>query len=311
MGIDSQAKVLLVDDSPENIHILGTILQCDCRVFFATDGKRALALAEKESPDLILLDVVMPEMDGYDVCRALKETDSTRNIPVIFVTAKDDEQDEALGLKLGAIDYIVKPYRAAIVRARVRNHLMYKKQRDELERLSTIDALTQLPNRRRFDAGLATEWGRATRSQTPLSLLMVDVDYFKPYNDTYGHPAGDECLRQIGVALRNTLRRPGDLAARIGGEEFVCLLPDTDLVGARITAERVRRSIEALKLQHGPSNVSDWVTVSVGAVATIPSRHLNPEALLKAADAYLYRAKEKGRNRVDCGTLAEGPTAVG
>ena len=308
---DSQARVLLVDDSPENIQVLGTILQSDYRVFFATDGKRALSLAQNESPDLILLDVVMPEMDGYAVCRALKQDDSTRDIPVIFVTAKDDERDEAMGLKLGAIDYIIKPYSAAIVRARVRNHLMYKMQRDELERLSTMDSLTQLPNRRRLQSALSTEWGRGTRSQLPLTLLMIDVDQFKLYNDTYGHPAGDECLYRIATALRGALRRPADLVARAGGEEFVCLLPETDLVGARITAQRILKCIMELKLPHSASSISDWVSVSIGAAVTIPSRHLKPDTLIKVADECLYRAKDNGRNRVECEALprSDGTTS--
>lgn len=298
MDSSTLQSILIIDDTPSNIEVLSGVLEEGPEILFALDGQEGLEIASNQFPDLILLDILMPGMDGYEVCRRLKAEPRTRNIPVIFITAMDHEEDEAHGLEIGAIDYITKPISPAIVRARVRNHLELKRYRDFLEELSTTDGLTGIPNRRRFDAGLEQEWRRARRSSSPLALIMFDVDYFKAFNDHYGHLAGDDCLRDVARVLASVPRRPADLIARYGGEEFVCLLPQTDEEGARLVAERVRLGVEARAIPHCRSRASGFVTVSAGAVSMMPDSAQLPEVLVQNADARLYQAKEMGRNRV-------------
>ncbi|MEO6423749.1 MAG: diguanylate cyclase [Candidatus Nitrotoga sp.] len=237
-----RATILLVDDVPDNLSVLSSILREDYRIQLATSGAKALALAAARSPDLILLDVMMPEMDGYEVCKRLKANSDTCDIPVVFVTARNQSEDEELGLTLGAIDYIHKPLSPPIIKARVRNLIALKLKTDVLKRLSFMDGLTQVANRRRFDDMLGNELRRAIQQQHELSLLMMDVDYFKLFNDHYGHGLGDQCLTQIAQAIQAEVKRPMDLLARYGGEEFVVLLPETDLEGACIVAESLRNA---------------------------------------------------------------------
>jgi diguanylate cyclase (GGDEF)-like protein len=265
----------------------------------ALNGPAALRIAASENrPDLILLDIVMPDMDGYEVCKALKGNDLTRDIPILFITALSDAEDEAKGLELGAIDYITKPVRTAIVQARVRNHLALKTHQTMLEELCSIDGLTCIPNRRRFDETLQQEWSRCSRTSQPIALIMVDIDFFKAYNDTYGHVAGDECLKMVAQTLHCALRRPGDLAARYGGEEFVVLLPETHLDGAIRVAELLRQEIAELAMPHPRSTAADQLTVSMGVAGTMPSPGTLPGALVTAADKALYEAKKSGKNRI-------------
>jgi diguanylate cyclase (GGDEF)-like protein len=292
--------VLIVDDQPANIHALGKLIKDEYQILAATSGAKALEIARGENPpDLILLDVMMPEMDGYEVCRRLKADEKTNTIPVIFVTARDSAQDEEMGFSLGAVDYISKPFNPTIVRARVKNHMNLKIKTDMLEKLSMQDGLTHIPNRRFFEETLGKEWARATRNGLPLSLVMMDIDNFKAYNDNYGHGAGDECLQHVARALKNALTRPMDLVARYGGEEFVALLPETDAQGAKHVGEGLRSAVQGLGIPHEYSETSARVTISIG-VAT-HSRETSREsalALQQAADQALYRAKEKGRNQV-------------
>jgi diguanylate cyclase (GGDEF)-like protein len=290
--------VLIVDDAPSNLAILTETLRGEFDVRIATSGPEALRLVAETPPDLILLDIIMPEMDGYEVCRLLKATPSTSTIPIIFLTAKGDVADETLGLAIGAVDYIVKPVSVPIVQARVRTHVELKRRGDILENLSMRDGLTGIANRRRFDATLARAWRQSLRGATPLSLIMADIDHFKAYNDTYGHLAGDECLRAVALTLAGTLKRPGDLAARYGGEEFAMVLEDTTMVGARHLAESMRQAVQALGLEHRGSKASNLVTVTLGAATTVPKPEQDPEALLALADHKLYEAKLAGRNRV-------------
>jgi diguanylate cyclase (GGDEF)-like protein len=291
--------VLIVDDTPTNIQVLAESLADDYRLQVATSGMAALQVVKKQGPpDLILLDVMMPDMDGYEVCRRLKEDPKSSNVPVIFVTAMSDTADEERGLRVGAVDYIAKPFHLPIVKARLQNHIRLKLMADMLESMVWLDGLTGIPNRRRFDEALKTEWKRAQRAGATLSIIMADVDHFKNYNDQYGHGAGDACLKRVASELVASVTRAADMVARYGGEEFVLLAPETDLDGARVLAEQLRTGIEKLRLPHEYSEVSPWVTLSVGYASIVPGKQGKAAALLHEADNMLYYAKRLGRNRV-------------
>lgn len=292
-------KILVVDDVPVKRQLLARLLQKDYSVLEAENGATALHMAFEHRPDLILLDVMMPDMNGYEVIRHLKNDARTAQIEVIFITGLDSPEDEARGLKVGASDYISTPFDAEVVRARVALQLRTLQQRRILEALAHVDELTAIPNRRCLDRTLRAELSRAGRSGQPISLAMLDVDHFKQYNDHYGHGMGDRVLQAIATVLHDGLQRPGDLAARYGGEEFVLVLPDTPLSGACAVARRLLQAIEALQIRHECSPVSPHVTVSIGVVSTAGLYPLiTPEALMSRADACLYLAKAEGRNRV-------------
>jgi diguanylate cyclase (GGDEF)-like protein len=291
-------KILIVDDVTNNIEILLGALERDYDTQFATSGAEALDLIENEKPDLILLDVMMPGMDGYEVCRRLKDAPTTQNIPIIFVSARDAVQDQERGFNLGAVDYITKPYELSILRARVRTHVTLKRKSDLLEALVSLDGLTGIPNRRRFDETLKSEWRRAIRERIPLALIMADVDQFKNYNDFYGHGSGDDCLREVAQCLMEAVQRPGDLAARYGGEEFAAILPDCDSNGAYYVAERFRNLVAERGIAHVRSAVAPHVTISAGVAARVPVLNESSDDLLKQADQALYQAKWNGRNQV-------------
>ncbi|TAN47009.1 MAG: diguanylate cyclase [Methylococcaceae bacterium] len=296
---DKKPLVLIVDDSPLNIQVLGEALRADYRLKVASNGALALQLAaDQDAPDLILLDIMMPDLDGYEVCKRLKDNDVTKNIPVIFVTAKNTGEEMTKGFALGAVDYIVKPFYTPVVLARVRTHVNLKLKAELLESLVMRDDLTGIPNRRYFNEAYDTEWKRAQRAGDWLAVIVMDVDHFKDYNDNYGHGLGDVCLRKVATALAFSVARPGDLVARYGGEEFSAILPKTDLVGARDVAERFRAGVEAVRIAHSHSKASAVVTISVGYAAAIPANSLTPPELLGVADRMLYRAKRGGRNCV-------------
>jgi diguanylate cyclase (GGDEF)-like protein len=292
-----RTKILLVDDQPLNIQVLYQAFSADHELCMATSGAQALQVCASQHPDLILLDIEMPGMDGFEVCRRLKADVATREIPVIFVTAHIDDEAQMRGLDLGAVDFISKPINIQIVRARVNIHLTLKAQADLLRRWAYIDGLTGVHNRRYFDERLNTEWDRAVRNAAPLSVLMLDVDFFKRYNDHYGHQAGDECLRQVAQALDGGLKRPADLLARYGGEEFVCLLPDTDLLGAKQLAEQLGARVADLQLEHADSAVAAFVTISVGVCCKPAGMQGSAVEVLGQADAQLYLAKQRGRKQ--------------
>lgn len=295
----TKQRILIVDDEKFNRQILSELLLPDYEVFLAKNGEQAIERARATpSPDLILLDVLMPGMDGYEVLRCLRADERTRDIPVMFVTGMSEADDEAKGLDMGAVDYVSKPFRSAVVRARVRNHMNYIWHRKQLERDVFIDSLTGIHNRRSFDQTLDTEWKRATRHGKQLSVAMVDIDYFKQYNDTYGHGAGDDALRQIAKAMLKIVTRSGELIARYGGEEFVVLLPEVGPGEAAQIAKRIRHSVEALGINHEKSSVAPVVTISVGGVSTIPCIDSKVADLLALADEQLYLAKRAGRNMV-------------
>lgn len=289
--------LLIVDDEPTNVRVLAEILQNLYQLRFATNGAKAVEIATSQRIDLILLDVIMPGTNGYDVCRQLKASNDTQRIPIIFVTSLDDVEDETQGFALGGVDYITKPVSPPIVRARVKTHLALKEQADLLEQLSMVDALTKIPNRRRFEQVFQRELSSAGRTGAWFSLMMLDVDYFKQYNDTFGHTRGDDCLREIAMALELTFSRPTDLVARYGGEEFAVVLRETDFGGCCTLVERVHENIRKLELSHPGSEVADSVTVSIGTVSLVPDQVKTATQLIAEADELLYQAKQEGRKK--------------
>jgi two-component system cell cycle response regulator len=428
--------ILIVDDAPANLGMLRTMMtQQGYQTFVATSGERALSIARRVQPDLILLDVVMPGIDGFETCRKLKEHPATEHIPVIFMSARSETDDIVAGFDIGAADYIGKPLRMAEVCARVRAQLQMRDtseaQKEQAERLrrivngmdeglmiveadgriqysnpacerylgygpselagrslpdllgaalaqeyldyfaacatdpaavhgagarevlirhndgalramdltlspmaageplfigllhdithhkrsetalqhaAMVDQLTQIANRRRFDDFLDKEWQRALRSSQPLSLIVLDVDHFKLYNDALGHAAGDLCLQKVAAALQSRALRTTDLAARYGGEEFVLLFAETTLDTALVLAESIRALVESLHLPHPGSPTSEWLTVSIGVASIVPTQFDRIEQFFVAADREMYAAKAAGRNRV--GPIGNRPPPV-
>jgi diguanylate cyclase (GGDEF)-like protein len=291
-------QVLVVDDVPDNATVICHVIKDLCDLLVAHTGEEALTLARQHQPDLILLDIRMPEMDGFEVCRRLKADLETAHIPIIFLTALTEPHSEELGLNLGAVDFVTKPFRPPVLKARVRTHLEIAHQRRMLQLLSHSDGLTGVANRRFFGAQLAREFLRLQRLAQPLSLVMIDVDHFKAYNDHYGHLVGDECLGQLAQAIQGALHRPGDLLARYGGEEFVCLLPHTALDGAVLVAQGIVDALRALALPHAASPLGSTLTVSMGVACMSPSPSNSAQQLLADADRRLYLAKNAGRDRI-------------
>ena len=306
-------SILLVDDDPGAIQLMGRILSGVGQLRFATNGEDALRLARAWAPDLILLDAEMPGMSGFQVCAALKAEPALADVPVIFISSHTEAAFEVAGFKTGAADFIAKPVSPALLFARVKTQLRLKYMADELRHISTTDFLTGVANRRGFDDLLEREWLRARRAGDPVTLLLIDVDNFKLYNDHYGHPSGDACLRSVAQALAGLSQRPADLVARYGGEEFVLLLPRTPRAGAEHVAHRILDAIAALDIPHAASPTAGHVTVSVGVACydAASACWTNPSAdfrstdglgarcsagdLLQAADRALYAAKRAGR----------------
>ena len=295
---EPQARILVVDDELINIELISDIFGEDHEVLFATEGLRALEIAATAKPDVILLDVMMPGMDGYEVCRQLKAERLTEGIPVIFISALNDEEAETWGLLIGAVDYVTKPFRPAVVKMRVNNQIELKHARELLTRLAITDGLTGLANRRHFDDTLELEYARHARSGAELSLILLDIDHFKLFNDTYGHVSGDDCLRQVARSIDSIIVRTTDLSARYGGEEFVCVLPETGQIAAVAIAEKIRQSIMALSIPHSASSVADCVTASIGVVTTRCEQGKSVLNIVAQVDEQLYAAKSGGRNRV-------------
>jgi len=292
-------KILIVDDNKQNIEMLMAIFKQQYKIAAAVNGERALKIAQSDAPpDIILLDILMPGMDGYEICRRLKADTATQGIPIIFVTAVSEVMDEAQGFELGAVDYITKPFHPPIINARVSMHLKLKRKQELLEQYAFIDSLTEIPNRRRFDEVIRKEWRRAGRSGKPMALVMIDIDYFKQYNDTYGHGQGDRCLRQVARAIASMMQRAGDFAARYGGEEFAVVLPYTSLAEAMDFAHRISRHINSLNIAHSQSSVADHITISIGVASADPQQSLDSAQIVEAADSAMYQAKKTGRNRI-------------
>ena len=292
-------KVLIVDDSILSRKLLETALSETYEVVCAASGEEALdIIGSKSPPDLILLDIIMPKINGFEVCERLQKNQATKDIPVIFLTSLSEHEDEAYGLGLGAIDYITKPFSIPIVKAKIKNYLALKYHQDVLKKHTDLDQLTKIPNRRHFDETFSIEAGKARRYRTYLSLLLIDIDHFKQYNDTYGHLEGDRCLQEIATTLKRSLKRSSDFIARWGGEEFVCLLPNTDSAGACQVAQKLKEAICLKRIPHESSPVLDVVTVSIGVVTSEPENSDSLGNLMQLADIALYQAKDAGRNRI-------------
>jgi diguanylate cyclase (GGDEF)-like protein len=291
--------LLIVDDENISIKVLVDILGPGYTIYTAASGQNAIEKAKECNPDLILLDIMMPDVDGYHTLSELKKCEETSKIPVIFITGLDSDEDEEKALSLNASDYITKPINPMIVKLRVRNQIQIVNQIRTIERLSLIDQLTGIPNRRSFDDRLQMEWKRAKREQTPISLLMIDLDKFKHINDTYGHQQGDIVLQAVVVTLQQAFRRPADFAARWGGEEFIILLPNTPMLGAMSLAERIRTDVEKMEIPYY-EGVIIKLTVSIGVNSIIPEQNSSINAFISNADKALYAAKDAGRNKVIC-----------
>jgi len=318
--------ILIVDDSRDSRRLMEILLKSAGYedVLTASSAQEAYGFFPPDEPDrhenidLILMDIVMPDIDGIEACRQIKMTQAA-DVPIIMVTAKTDKEELNMAFAAGAMDYLTKPVDRVELVARVRSALKLKQETDRrrareldllkvtkqlaeanetLKQLSLRDGLTGVANRRHFDEVLADEWRRAQRYGHPLSVALLDVDYFKNYNDTYGHLRGDDCLRLVAETAQSTLRRPGDFIARYGGEEFALILPDTPRDGASSVVEGVRSAIEQLRISHVTSLCKDVVTVSIGIATFNLETDMSLEDLMKQADAALYRAKADGRNRM-------------
>jgi len=296
VSVAKKNSVLIVDDATSNITVLTHILSPEYTIYAAKNGPDALEAAKEHAPDVILLDILMPGMDGYEVLTELKASPATRTIPVIFVTGLDSAQDEAKGLALGASDYISKPFNDAIVKLRVRNQITMLRYIRTIEELTRIDQLTGIPNRRSLDERLSLEWTRAIRTATPLSILVLDLDNFKKYNDTYGHLQGDVLLRTVAEILAQEIKRSGDFFARWGGEEFIALLPATHWDGALRLAETLRKSVEDAVIPLADGQATK-ITVSIGLNSQVPTLDASMLDFLHHADKALYVAKKAGKNR--------------
>ena len=296
--MDKRGSILVVDDSGFNTKYISVILSQEYDLATANNGIDAIRQAIELNPDLILLDVVMPGMDGYEVCKILKSMDSTKEIPVLFITSMDELSSQTKGFEVGAIDYIVKPFNEILLKMRIANHMELKRCHDQLKLISHLDELTGLYNRRRFNEVMDNEWNRAMRAGGSLAAVMVDIDWFKSFNDLYGHLKGDECLRNIAGTLKTLARRSGDFICRYGGEEFVVVLPTLDTDHAFIVADAVCQGIYDRRIQNMGSKYGH-ITVSCGVAAVVPEQGQKYESLLIQADEALYMAKHFGRNRVE------------
>ena len=289
--------ILVVDDMTTTLLLIHDLLKDTYEVKIAKSGTKALEILNAPNDiDLILLDIEMPDINGYEVCKILKNNEQTKNIPVIFVTARNSEEDEEYGLNLGAIDYITKPFNKAIVKLRIKNYLNLKIKNDILEKLSMYDGLTNIRNRRFFDETFEKTFSEIKRDKKSLAVLMIDIDFFKLYNDNYGHGQGDETLRKVAKALEKTIKRASDFVARYGGEEFVILLKDINKDGVEAVANNLLNAIRELKITHEFSKIENYVTVSIGVSYYNSSSDITKLELLLKADETLYNVKNSGRN---------------
>ena len=289
--------ILVVDDMTTTLLLIHDLLKDTYEVKIAKSGTKALEILESPNDiDLILLDIEMPDINGYDVCKRIKNNETIKNIPIIFITGRTSQEDEEYGLNLGAIDYITKPFNKAIVKLRIKNYLNLKIKNDMLEKLSMYDGLTNIRNRRFFDETFEKTFNEIKRDKKSLAVLMIDIDFFKPYNDNYGHGQGDETLRKVAKALEKTIKRASDFVARYGGEEFVILLKDINKNGVEAVANNLLNAVRELKITHEFSKIENYVTISIGASFYNSSSDITKLELLLKADETLYNVKNSGRN---------------
>ena len=289
--------ILVVDDMTTTLLLLHDLLKDTYEVKIAKSGTKALEILESPNDiDLILLDIEMPDINGYDVCKRIKNNETIKNIPIIFITGRTSQEDEEYGLNLGAIDYITKPFNKAIVKLRIKNYLDLKIKNDMLEKLSMYDGLTNIRNRRFFDETFEKTFNEIKRDKKSLAVLMIDIDFFKPYNDNYGHGQGDETLRKVAKALEKTIKRASDFVARYGGEEFVILLKGINKDGVETVANNLLNAVRELKITHEFSKIENYVTVSIGVSYYNSSSDITKLELLLKADETLYNVKNSGRN---------------
>ncbi|MGF1515319.1 MAG: diguanylate cyclase domain-containing protein [Elainellaceae cyanobacterium] len=303
----SPLTILLADDDRFTRQLLISQLTqtSEYRVIDVDNGKACLEAYHEVNPNIVLLDASMPTMDGFECCQQLRSLRPTESLPILMITGLDDCASVDRAFEAGATDYVTKPIHWAVLRQRVRLYIercqLYQAleaANKRLKKLVALDGLTQIPNRRRFDETLQQEWRRLARESLPLSLALFDVDFFKKYNDVYGHLAGDHCLRQVAAVAQQSLHRPADLAARYGGEEFALLLPNTGEAGAVAIAQQLCHMVSALAIPHQASDVSPYVSVSVGVACMIPRPDQSADLLIEAADTALYQAKNFGRDQV-------------
>ncbi|MBD2484864.1 diguanylate cyclase domain-containing protein [Planktothrix sp. FACHB-1365] len=328
----NSCEILIIDDYPDNLRVLAAILsEQGYRVRKAINGKLALATLETQIPDLILLDIQLPDINGYELCRRIKAHPKTDSIPILMISVHDQPEDIVRGFSEGAVDYIKKPFQPEEVIVRVKTQLMIrhlhhqlksqnqtlfeknyqlkleveqrmqmedalKEANSKLQKLAFIDSLTGLGNRRYFDDQLPRSWRQMARNKQFISLILCDLDYFKTYNDTYGHPAGDLCLKQVAHAINRAVKRPGDAVFRYGGEEFVIILPETPLDGAIQVTKNIQLEVEQLHLLHTHFSIYRQITLSFGISGQYPNPNTSPTGLVIQADQALYEAKSKGRN---------------
>lgn len=290
----SDARVLIVDDDVLNQQILKSILEDEYSTFVVSSGREAIEFCHCNLPDLVVMDVQMPEMDGWTACKIMQSSINLRDIPVVFATSMDTVDAEINSWNAGGVDFLVKPVASVSLLNRVKIHLTLKFQTDMLKRLAFKDGLTHLYNRRYLEDSLPKELALSRRNKSHLSVIMIDIDYFKHYNDTYGHLKGDECLQQVANAINDVVLRPTDIVARYGGEEFVCVLPNTDEQGARVISRSVQEAIDKIRIPHLDSRFG-VVTVSMGLATTTDFGNDSKE-LLDLADSRLHKAKLNGRN---------------
>ena len=289
--------ILVVDDMTTTLLLLHDLLKDTYEVKIAKSGTKALEILESPNDiDLILLDIEMPDINGYDVCKRIKNNETIKNIPIIFITGRTSQEDEEYGLNLGAIDYITKPFNKTITKLRLKNYLEMKIKNDMLEKLSMYDGLTNIRNRRFFDETFEKTFSEIKRDKKSLAVLMIDIDFFKPYNDNYGHGQGDETLRKVAKALEKTIKRASDFVARYGGEEFVILLKDINKDGVEAVANNLLNAVRELKITHEFSKIENYVTISIGASFYNSSSDITKLELLLKADETLYNVKNSGRN---------------
>ncbi len=319
-----EINILVVDDRPENLMVMESLLEdLPCKIVKAESGNEALGKLLMHDFALVLLDVQMPEMDGFETAELMRGSERTKRIPIIFVTALSDEQISIFkGYELGAVDYLFKPIDPYIIKSKVKVFIELYKQKKQLESqamqleeklnelialreanfklesLTNLDPLTGIANRRSFDQYLGMMWGNSLREKGYISVIMIDIDNFKAYNDNYGHLQGDECLKRVAQVLVSSLKRPLDFVARYGGEEFIAVLPNTDTEGAVALAEVLRYNIELLNIPHEFSKTARSVTISLGVASIVPTAILNIIELIQHADQALYKSKQQGRNQV-------------